>query len=149
MHRLLRYIALTVLSLTTLSLWADSDDAHAIREARTIKYAAKDIVRITTRPRFTTLILLPPQERILDFIIGDKDAWVLEGTQNFAYLKPTKPGLETSMNLITAAGNIYTFYCVSADAAQPDLKVFVEPSEEELLNAVAGPRRLLPAPEVD
>ena len=149
MQRLVRYIVLTVISLTTLSLWADTDDARAIRVARTIKYAAKDIVRITTRPRFTTLILLPPQERILDFIIGDKDAWVLEGTQNFAYLKPTKPGLETSMNLITAAGNIYTFYCVSADAAQPDLKIFVEPSEEKLLNAVNGAPRLLPAADVD
>jgi type IV secretory pathway VirB9-like protein len=68
------------------------NDAHS--EARTVKYAAKDIVRISTRPHFTTLILLPSQERILDFVIGDKDAWVLEGTQNFAYLKPTKTGLE-------------------------------------------------------
>jgi type IV secretion system protein VirB9 len=149
MQRLFRLIALTVLSLNTLSLWADTDDAHAFREARTVKYAAKDIVRLITRPRFTTLILLPPQERILDFVIGDKDAWVLEGTQNFAYLKPTKPGLETSMDLITAAGNIYTFYCVSADAAQPDLKVFVEPTDEKLLNAVSGTPRLLPATEVD
>ena len=74
MQRLFRFIALTVLSLTTLSLWADTDDAHAVREARTVKYAAKDIVRLTTRPRFTTLVLLPPQERILDFVIGDKDA---------------------------------------------------------------------------
>jgi type IV secretion system protein VirB9 len=149
MQRLFRFIAVTALLFTTLSLWADTDDAHAVREARTVKYAAKDIVRLTTRPRFTTLILLPPQERILDFVIGDKDAWVLEGTQNFAYLKPTKPGLETSMDLITAAGNIYTFYCVSADAAQPDLKVFVEPSDEKLLNAVTGAPRLLPATEID
>ena len=84
-----------------------------------------------------------------NFVIGDKDAWVLEGTQNFAYLKPSKPGLETSMDLITAAGNIYTFYCVSVDAAQPDLKVFVEPTDEKLLNTVAGTPRLLPAAEVD
>ena len=51
MQRLLRYIALTVLSLSTLSLRADTDDAHTVREARTVKYAAKDIVRLTTRPR--------------------------------------------------------------------------------------------------
>src|SRR5437016_13212956 len=126
MQRLLRYIALTVISLSTLSLWADTDDAHAVREARTVKYAAKDIVRLTIRPRVTTLILLPPQERILDFVIGDKDAWVLEGTQNFAYLKPTKAGLETSMNLVTASGNIYTFYCTSAENEQTDLKIFIE-----------------------
>src|SRR5207244_3233905 len=119
------------ISLSAVFATAQTQDlSRAAAEARTVKYAAKDIVRITTRPHFTTLILLPAQERILDFVIGDKDAWVLEGTQNFAYLKPTKAGLETSMNLITASGNIYTFYCVSTDTPQPDLKVFVEPSDE-------------------
>jgi type IV secretion system protein VirB9 len=147
MQRLLRCIAVTLLSLSALCSWADAD--QVVHEARTVKYASKNIVRISTRPRFTTLILLPANERILDFVIGDKDAWVLEGTQNFAYLKPTKPGLETSMDLITAAGNIYTFYCVSADTAQPDLKVFIEPSEEKLLSAASGAPRLLPASEVD
>src|ERR1700686_1994350 len=131
-----RFLAIFVLSLSALSLWAQTpDDARAPKEARTVKYAAKDIVRITTRPRFTTLILLPPQERILDFVIGDKDAWVLEGTQNFAYLKPSKPGLETSMNLATASGHIYTFYCVSAESPQSDLKVVVEPTDNNLLSA--------------
>jgi type IV secretion system protein VirB9 len=150
MQRLFRLIAIIALSLSALSLWAQTpDDSHAVKEARTVKYATKDIVRVTTRPHFTTLILLPPQERILDFVIGDKDAWVLEGTQNFAYLKPSKPGLETSMNLITASGNIYTFYCSSSDAVQPDLKLFIEPTDEKLLTAASGAPRLLPASEVD
>jgi type IV secretory pathway VirB9-like protein len=103
-------------------LRAQTDDAHFVREARTVKYAAKDIVRVSTQPRFTTLILLPSQERILDFVIGDKDSWVLEGTQNFAYLKPTKPGLETSVNLITASGNIYTFYVSVLKPRRPTSK---------------------------
>jgi type IV secretion system protein VirB9 len=150
MQRLFRFIAIITLSFSPLSLWAQvTDDGRAPREARTVKYAAKDIVRITTRPRFTTLILLPPQERILDFVIGDKDAWILEGTQNFAYLKPTKTGLETSVNLITASGNIYTFYCTSAETPQPDLKIFVEPTDEKLLTAASGAPRLLPASEVE
>src|SRR5258707_2624571 len=146
MQRLFRFIAIIALSLSPLSLWAQvTDDSRAPREARTVKYAAKDIVRITTRPRFTTLILLPPQERILDFVIGDKDAWILEGTQNFAYLKPTKIGLETSMNLITASRNIYTIYCTSAETPQSDLKIFIEPTAEKLLTAANGSPRLLPA----
>jgi hypothetical protein len=148
MQRLFRSVFLIAISFITFPLWAQTDDAHTVREARTVKYAAKDIIRVTTRPHFTTLILLPAQERILDFVIGDKDAWVLEGTQNFAYLKPSKPGLETSMNLITAAGNIYTFYCVSADA-QADLKLVIEPTDEKLLGAIQGGPRMLPASEVD
>jgi type IV secretion system protein VirB9 len=150
MQRLLRFTGFIAISLSTVLVTAQTQDLnHTAGEARTVKYAAKDIVRITTRPRFTTLILLPPQERILDFVIGDKDAWVLEGTQNFAYLKPTKAGLETSVNLITASGNIYTFYCVSAEGAQADLKVFIEPSGEKLLSAASGTPRLVPASDVD
>lgn len=149
MTRSYRFIVFIMLSFSAFALRSQSPDSGLLgKEARTVKYAAKDIVRITTRPHFTTLILLPSEERILDFVIGDKDAWVLEGTQNFAYLKPTKPGLETSVNLITAAGNIYTFYCVSADV-QPDLKIFVEPTDEKLLHAAGGAPRLLPASELD
>ncbi len=150
MQRLLRFTAFIGIFISAVLATAQTQDMNrAAGEARTVKYAAKDIVRITTRPHFTTLILLPPQERILDFVIGDKDAWVLEGTQNFAYLKPTKPGLETSINLITASGNIYTFYCTSTESAQADLKVFVEPSGEKLLSAASGTPRLLPASDVD
>lgn len=57
------------------------------REARTVKYAAKDIVLIKSKLRYTTLIVLPQNEKILDFVTGDKDFWVVEGTQNFCYLK--------------------------------------------------------------
>jgi type IV secretion system protein VirB9 len=149
MQRLFRCVIFVTLSFGTFTLRAQTDDAHSVREARTVKYAAKDIVHVSTRPRFTTLILLPSQERILDFVIGDKDAWVLEGTQNFAYLKPTKPGLETSVNLITASGNIYTFYCVSAETPQADLKVIVEPTDNKLLSAASGAPRMIPASEAD
>jgi type IV secretion system protein VirB9 len=150
MQRLFRFTAVIAISLSAILAMAQTQDAsRAAGEARTVKYASKDIVRITTRPHFTTLILLPSQERILDFVIGDKDAWVLEGTQNFAYLKPTKAGLETSMNLVTASGNIYTFYCTSAESGQPDLKIFVEPTEDKLLSAASGTPRLVPASDVD
>ena len=143
MFRSLRPLALAVVALIPFV-------AHAqeVREARTVKYEHKSIVHINARPRFTTLILLPQQERILDYVIGDRDQWVLEGAQNFAYLKPTKAGIETSVNLITASGNIYSFYCVSGESA-PDLKVFIEPSEQGMISALQGPPRLVPASEVD
>ena len=150
MQRLLRFTAFIAISLSAVLVTAQTEDSNrAANQARTVKYAAKDIVRVTTRPRFTTLILLPAQERILDFVIGDKDDWVLEGTENFAYLKPTKAGLETSVNLITDLGNIYTFNCTSAESAQADLKIFVEPTDEKLLSAANGAPRLAPASEVD
>src|SRR5438874_10547060 len=79
------------------------------REARTIKYSAKDIVLIKARLRYTTLIVLPQSEKILDFVTGDKDFWIVEGTQNFCYIKPAKQGGSTDVTLITAAGTVYSF----------------------------------------
>src|SRR6266446_10491481 len=77
------------------------------REARTVKYSAKDIVLINAKLRYTTLVVLPQNEKILDFVTGDKDFWVVEGTQNFCYIKPAKQGSSTNVTLITAAGNLY------------------------------------------
>ena len=58
--------------------------------ARTVQYGDKDVVRINARLRFTTLIVLPKNEQILDFVCGDKEFWVVNGNQNFAYVKPAK-----------------------------------------------------------
>ena len=54
--------------------------------------------------RFTTLIILPDGERILDFVCGDKDFWIVSGADNLAYVKPAKAGAATNLNLITASG---------------------------------------------
>jgi type IV secretory pathway VirB9-like protein len=143
MKSLRPFLAVLLLSLSALSSWAQ--DA----QARTVKYAAKDIVRVTARPSFTTLIVLPESERILDFVIGDKDSWVLEGTQNFAYLKPSAPGLSTSVTLITAAGNVYSFYAHSVESGEPDLKLFIEPTDERILGSMAAPPRFVPAAQLN
>ncbi|HET6844847.1 MAG TPA: TrbG/VirB9 family P-type conjugative transfer protein [Candidatus Angelobacter sp.] len=143
MLRTLRTIFLALTIILPLAAFAQE-----VKDARTVKYQQKSIVLINARPRFTTLILLPQQERILDYVIGDRDEWVLEGAQNFAYLKPSKAGIETSINLITASGNIYSFYCVASDGA-PDLKVFIEPSDQSMISALQGAPRLVPASEVE
>src|SRR5271165_287243 len=76
---------------------------------KTVGYGRKDVVKLNTKVKFTTLIILPDTERILDFSCGDKEFWVVNGNDNFAYVKPAKEGSMTNLNLITASGNIYTF----------------------------------------
>src|SRR5205807_10375696 len=96
------------------------------REARTIKYAAKDIVLIKTKLRYTTLIVLPQNEKILDFVTGDKDFWVVDGTQNICYIKPAKQGSNTDVTLITATGNVYSFLEKEVgDSDEHDHNVFI------------------------
>src|ERR1700694_2425823 len=93
--------AIAVVFLTVLSVVSAA--AHS-GEARTVKYATKDIVLIKAKLRYTTLIVLPQNEKILDFVTGDKDFWVVEGTQNFCYINLAKQGSSRNVTLITAAG---------------------------------------------
>jgi type IV secretory pathway VirB9-like protein len=120
------------------------------RGARTVKYATQDIVPIRAKTRFTSLIVLPANEKILDFVVGDKDFWVVEGIENFCYVKPAKQGSTTNLTLITAAGNVYSLLLTEiGDATDPDLKVFIEPTDNTMLQAIKGPPKFLPATEVD
>ena len=49
--------------------------------AKVVEYGDKDVVRLNTKLRYTTLIVLPKNERILDFTCGDKEFWVVSGTE--------------------------------------------------------------------
>ncbi len=120
--------------------------------ATVIHYGEKDVSRIRTKLRFTTLIMLPRTEQILDFTCGDKEFWIVNGSQNFAYVKPAKAGAQTNLNLVTASGNVYSFLLqeVSEQSGQdPDLKIFVEPKEESMISALNGAPKWVPAQQVD
>ena len=79
--------------------------------------------RCNTRLRYTTMIVLPDGEEILDVICGDRDFWVISAVQNVAHVKPAKAGAETNLNLVTARGTIYSFLLSEKsgrDAAGPE-----------------------------
>src|SRR6202163_2439255 len=133
-----------------LALLAAVSAAAQNREARTVKYSAKDIVLINAKLRYTTLVVLPQNEKILDFVTGDKDFWVVEGTQNFCYIKPAKQGSSTNVTLITAAGNVYSLLVREVgESDEPDLKVFIEPKDQSIVQAMNAPPKFVPSSEVD
>src|SRR5438034_8072820 len=93
--------------------------------ARVVRYSDQDVIQVKAKLRYTTLIVLPRNEQILDFTCGDKEYWVVNGNQNLAYVKPAKAGSRTNLNLIAASGNIYSFVLAEvsdAPDAVPDLK---------------------------
>src|SRR5580700_1251006 len=92
---------------------------------RQVTEAAQGVVPVQTRLRYTTMILLPDDEEILDVVCGDKDFWVISATQNIAHVKPAKEGAATNLNLVTASGTVYSFLLTEGKAAQPDLKLYV------------------------
>ncbi|MGI9072751.1 MAG: TrbG/VirB9 family P-type conjugative transfer protein [Bryobacteraceae bacterium] len=106
--------------------------------SKQVAYGEKDVIAIKTKIRYSTLIILPKNERILDFTCGDKDFWIINGNQNFALVKPAKPGARTNLNLVTASGNVYSFLLSEVSElpkAEPDLKVFVTLQDETMLSA--------------
>jgi type IV secretory pathway VirB9-like protein len=122
-----------------------------VSAAKTVLYSQRDIVPVNTQLRYTTLLILPKDEVILDFICGDKDLWAIEGEQNFAYVKPSTEKSKTNLNLLTASGNVYSFLLnevTGTAGVAPDLKVYVEVKDPGMLEAVVSPKRLVSAKEL-
>src|ERR1700732_2410515 len=100
--------------------------------ARVVKYSKEDVVAVHAKLRFSTLIVLPDDEEILDFTTGDREFWIINGSHNLCYVHPAQSGIKRNLNLITASGHVYSFLWaeISGDPnAQPDLKLFIEPKE--------------------
>ncbi|MGA7625666.1 MAG: TrbG/VirB9 family P-type conjugative transfer protein [Candidatus Acidiferrales bacterium] len=144
-HHSTRMLSLVVLSAILAAArtslmppiaWADTG-------ARTVEYAETEIIPIRAKIRFSTLIVLPANEEILDATTGDKEFWIINGVHNLCYLHPARQGIRSNLNLITATGHVYSFLLteISNDVtAQPDLKVFVERKEQSpTIGALALP----------
>src|SRR5260221_13081109 len=118
----MRVRPLATLLLVPLAVAALSAQSMGIRE---VSASSRNLIPLNTKIRYTTMILLPDDEAIMDVVCGDKDFWVISATQNIAHVKPAKEGAATNLNLVTASGAIYSFLLAEVKNAQPDLKVYV------------------------
>jgi len=137
-------VALGSVAFPCASVFAAAD------EARVVKYSKEDIVPVNAKLRFSTLIVLPEDEEILDFTTGDKEFWIINGAHNLCYVHPAKAGIRSNLNLITASGHVYSFLLTeisNEQNAEPDLKIFVEPKESSGTDASSGLRGYVSAGE--
>lgn len=121
-----------VLLLFTVLLALLSSSSLADGGARVVKYSKEDVVLVHAKLRFSTLILLPDDEEILDFTTGDREFWIINGSHNLCYVHPAQAGIRSNLNLITATGHVYSFLLTeisSEPTSDPDLKLFVERKE--------------------
>jgi type IV secretory pathway VirB9-like protein len=128
--------------------------AHAATDtaARVVKYSKEDIVPVRAKLRFSTLIVLPEDEEILDFTTGDKEFWVINGAHNLCYVHPAQAGIRSNLNLITASGHVYSFLLTEISNqpnAEPDLKIFIEPKEGSGIATNTGLRGYVNAGEAE
>jgi type IV secretion system protein VirB9 len=145
MNRLLFASAGLALALTFVRASAQETSA------RTVQYHSEDIVPIHGKLKYTTLIEVPPSEKIMEAATGDKDFWVVDVVGNFCFIHPAKAGISSNLNLITDKGNIYSFTLqdVSSTAEMPDLKVLIQPADRSSIVASNGPAQYVPAAQLD
>jgi type IV secretory pathway VirB9-like protein len=138
-------VSLAALFITCGRVWA-------AWTARVVHYSQTDIIPIRAKIRFSTLIVLPANEEILDFTTGDKDFWIINGVHNLCYVHPAQAGIKSNLNLITASGHVYSFLLTEISDQpdeQPDLKVFVVPKDESSIASVGGQVKYVRASEVE
>ena len=140
-------ITIAWLALALPSSVAVAQDASA----RTVQYHSADIVSIRAKVKYTTLIEVPPSEKIMEAATGDKDFWIVDVVGNFCFVHPAKQGISSNLNLITDKGNIYSFTLqdISATSDAPDLKVIVEPADRSSIVAANGPPQFVPTAQVE
>jgi type IV secretory pathway VirB9-like protein len=141
---------LVILIVGTCAIYASPARAETETGARVVKYAKEDIVPVHAKLRFSTLIVLPDDEEILDFTTGDKEFWVINGAHNLCYVHPAQAGIRSNLNLITASGHVYSFLLTEISnqpKAEPDLKLFVELKEGSAATADSALRGYVSAGE--
>ena len=120
--------------------------------ARTVQYHSQDIVPIRAKLKYTTLIQVPPTEKIMEAATGDKDFWVVDVVGNFCFVHPAKAGISSNLNLITDKGNIYSFTLQDVSGSirePPDLKVLIQPADQSSIVASTGPPQYVPAAQLE
>jgi type IV secretion system protein VirB9 len=141
---------------TAVLCWALGTPAvpllRAADGARLVHYSQTDIIPIRAKVRFSTLIVLPADEEILDFTTGDKEYWIINGAHNLCYLHPAQAGIRSNLNLVTASGHVYSFLLTEI-SNQPnvdlDLKVFVVPADDPNTSGSVKPAAYVRASEAD
>jgi type IV secretory pathway VirB9-like protein len=123
----MRWIGLRAFVLTTAVLTSSGAVTWAGEQSSVREVSATDrgVIPLQTRLRYTTMVILPDGEEILDVLCGDRDWWVISAAHNIAHVKPAKAEAETNLNLVTSSGTIYSFI-LTEKSSPPDLKVYVQ-----------------------
>ena len=142
-------LSLAILCLAVLAAWPVHAETGG---GRTVKYSQQDIVPVHAKVRFSTLIVLPQNEEILDFATGDKDFWIINGAHNLCYVHPAQTGIRTDLHLITSTGHVYSFLLTEIGNdpnIEPDLKIFIVPQEQSSVSGSTALEGFVRAGEVD
>jgi type IV secretory pathway VirB9-like protein len=103
----------------------------------------------------STLILLPPEEKVATVFGGDTVSWVFDGghvASRFISIKPKIAGSTTDIHIVSDHGNEYTLQLkeISEDSDPHfDSKVFVTPGDQSGKDKLAAMPVFVPVADLD
>ncbi len=114
--------------------------AEVAPKSLVLRLGDRDIGIVHTKVRYDTWIILPPDEAITGAGSGDNENWQVKPADdkratNLFHVQPSKENTRTNLNLRTSSGRYYSLLLIedsACTACQPDLKVFIEPTEIKL-----------------
>src|SRR2546423_3282224 len=132
-------IACSAIAAITVPTRAQSSEQPALgRVARTVVYHPRDLVSLRAKLHYTTLVVLPDGEDVVEATCGDKEFWIVNVRGALVSIKPAKPGSDTNLNVVTASGQLYAFVLTeisSTKGEDPDLTVYLEPDNPSVAAA--------------
>lgn len=124
----------------------------AIKAARTIVYHPRDLMSLRAKLHYTTLVVLPDGEEVVEATCGDKEFWIVNVRGGLVSIKPAKSGGETNLNVVAASGQLYAFVLTEISNikdADPDLTVYLEPDGPVAAAASRANPQYVPALQLD
>lgn len=128
--------ALFVALVALVAPASGSTQEHGVRQ---VTVSERSVVPLSTKLRFTTMVILPPDQQLQEVICGDSDYWIISAAGNVAHIKPAREGASTNLNLVTTSGIVYSFLLTENQAVPPDLKVYINPTRVSVSSPTARP----------
>jgi hypothetical protein len=146
-------VALCASLVAIVPVRAQSDARASVAHgARTIVYHPRDLIALHAKLHYTTLIVLPDGDDVVEATSGDKEFWIVNARGPLVSVKPAKPGSETNLNLVTTSGQVYAFVLTEISELKgqdPDLAVYLEPDDPAGTAAARAHPQYVPAQQVD
>jgi type IV secretory pathway VirB9-like protein len=124
-------------------------------EARKVPYRNGDSVVVYAQYGWETIAILPAQEKILDYYLGNETDWTIhvEKKTNFAAFTSNKPGVRKSNAiLVSASGNVYTLELrdVSTDpSGHADTQVILNVTDDVMRSAMNSKPKYVSSEDAD
>jgi type IV secretory pathway VirB9-like protein len=146
-------MACSAIAFVTVPAWAQSVEPPAtVRTARTVVYRPRDLVSLRAKLHYTTLVVLPEGEDVVEATCGDKEFWIINVRGALVSVKPARSGSETNLNVVTASGQLYAFVLSeisSTKGEDPDLTVYLELDHPSATAPSRVKPQWVPAQELD